>query len=231
MSEPLRIALVAEGITDYIVFKAAIGHLLDQRSHDVVLLQPEESVAFTGAGDAGILGGGWKGVHKWCHQSAENPPIFNLLFQTYDVLIVHLDADVGEARNEKDWPPGLPCVMPCPPVDAKTNALRAIAFQWLGLTAMPEGLVFCTPSKSTESWMMWLFCPNDREMQRLGWECHPNPAGRLSQQPKSQRFEKNRVDYQARQEFISENWPNVAGALSEAKRFESDFLAAIARVF
>ena len=227
MSEPLRIALVSEGVTDYVVFRAAIGHLLGPRSHDFTLLQPEGSVAFSGAGDAGILGGGWKGVYKWCRQSAENPPIFDLLFRTYDVLILHLDADVGEASNEKEWPPGLPCLKPCPPVTDKTDALREIALRWLDLTAKPEPLVFCTPSKSTESWIMWLFCPNDREMKRLGWECHPNPATRLAQQPKSQRFSKSRADYEARQQFIRERWPEVAEALSEASRFESDFLTAV----
>ena len=230
MSEPLRIALVAEGVTDYVVFRAAVGHLLDQSSHDFTLLQPEGSVAFAGAGDAGILGGGWKGVYKWCRQSAENPPIFELLFKTYDVLIVHLDADVGEASQEKDWPPGLPCVKPCPPVEEKTDALRAIALQWLNLTAKPQRFVFCTPSKSTESWIMWLFFPKDREMEKQSWECYPNPAGRLAQQPKAQRFSKSRADYEERQQSIRERWSEVADVLSEAKRFERDFLSVISKV-
>lgn len=229
MSEPLRIALVAEGVTDYVVFKAAVEHLIDQRSHDFTLLQPEGSVAFVGAGNAGILGGGWKGVYKWCQQNAEDTFLLNVLFRTYDVLILHLDADVGENPNEKDWPAGLPCIKPCPPVSEKTDALRAVVLGWLGLTEAPDNIVFCIPSKSTEAWMMWLFFPDDREMERQNWECYPDPASRLSQQRKAQRFRKNQADYQARFATICQRWPELSAALSEARRFEDDFLVALSK--
>ena len=61
MSSTVRIALVAEGVTDYEVLKAAIESMLMGKSFDMKLLQPEGSVAFTGAGSAGAFGGGWKG--------------------------------------------------------------------------------------------------------------------------------------------------------------------------
>jgi hypothetical protein len=57
MSRTVRIALVAEGVTDYEVLKAAIESMLNGQSFDMKLLQPEGSVAFTGAGSAGALGG------------------------------------------------------------------------------------------------------------------------------------------------------------------------------
>lgn len=69
MSSTIRIALVAEGVTDYEVLNAAIESMLNGQSFDMKLLQPEGSVAFTGAGSAGALGGGWKGVYKWCLQA------------------------------------------------------------------------------------------------------------------------------------------------------------------
>lgn len=227
MSDLLRIALVAEGITDYCVLDAVVEHLLNGRSYDLTLLQPESSVAFSGAGAAGIFGGGWKGVCKWCCQSADTPFGFadDPLFRTYNVLILHLDADVGDDPNEKEWPEGLPCVIPCPPPTAKTDALRTIALKWLGEATLPDGTVFCTPSKSTEAWIMFLFFPQDREMKRLGWECHPNPAGRLPQQPKADRFAKTEANYKARAPEIRQRWPQIAGALTEAKRFETEFLA------
>ena len=50
MSSTMRIALVAEGVTDYEVLNAAIESMLAGQSFDLKLLQPEESVAFTGAG-------------------------------------------------------------------------------------------------------------------------------------------------------------------------------------
>jgi len=48
MSETVRIALVAEGVTDYEVVRAAVWSMLKGRSFDLKLLQPEGSVAFTG---------------------------------------------------------------------------------------------------------------------------------------------------------------------------------------
>ena len=125
MSSTVRIALVAEGVTDYEVLKAAIESMLAGRSFDMKLLQPEESVAFTGAGAAGPLGGGWKGVYKWCLQAAtrsggsvRNDP----LFLAYDILILHLDADVA-SEDPANYPVNpiaelsgvLPCEQPCPP--------------------------------------------------------------------------------------------------------------------
>src|ERR1700722_5774291 len=98
MSNTLRIALVAEGVTDYEVLRAAIESMLNGQSFDIKLLQPEGSVAFTGTGNAGPLGGGWRGVYKWCLQAAErgggrvrDDP----LFIAYDILVLHLDADVA----------------------------------------------------------------------------------------------------------------------------------------
>jgi hypothetical protein len=112
MSSAVRIALVAEGITDYVVLRAAVESMLDGRSFILTLLQPEGSVAFTGAGEAGPLGGGWKGVHKWCLQSAARGGgslSGDPLFIGHDLLVVHLDADVAG----EDMAGHLPCAQPC----------------------------------------------------------------------------------------------------------------------
>src|SRR5664279_3678813 len=107
MSSPVKIALVSEGITDFVVLKAAIESMLDGQSFILTSLQPEGSVAFTGAGNAGALGGGWKGVYKWCLQSAlrtgsnltEDP-----LFIGHDLLVLHMDADVACEDPTEDIP-------------------------------------------------------------------------------------------------------------------------------
>ncbi len=46
MSDPLRIGLVAEGITDKLIIQAAIESLLGERRFILRLLQPEESMPF-----------------------------------------------------------------------------------------------------------------------------------------------------------------------------------------
>ncbi len=177
------------------------------------------SVVFTGAGDAGPLGGGWKGVGKWCLQGARRGGgrlrDGVLLF---DVLIVHLDADVASEQSEAGAElHGLPCEQPCPPADATTNALRAVLLAWMGEMGVPEQLVFCTPSKSTEAWVMAAFFESDGEMQRLGPECYAKPELRLAQQPKAQRFGK--ADYRQRAESFTAAWPRVCVALRRRTAF------------
>lgn len=62
MSE-LRIALVAEGPTDYEVIHAALRAVLP-RSFVMTPLQPE--------GNRPVMGNGWGGVLKWCHAAGND---------------------------------------------------------------------------------------------------------------------------------------------------------------
>jgi len=237
MSKTVRIALVAEGVTDYEVLRAAIESMLDGRSFDLKLLQPEGSLAFTGGGDAGSFGGGWKGVYKWCLQAAQRGGgrlSGDPLFAGYDLLVLHLDADVANedpANQRIDPLPQLagvlPCAHDCPPPSATTNPLRQVLLSWAGETQAPLRTVLCTPSKSTEAWVMAIFFPQDPELLRKGWECHPNPESRLGQQPARQRFVKRQADYQARQGDLQAGWPSIAARLSEAQRFRDDFVTAV----
>ena len=237
MSDTLRIALVSEGVTDYEFLHAAVDSMLAGRSFILKLLQPDDSIAFTGSGDAGELGGGWRGVYQWCLQATErndggihSDPIFD----AYDLLIVHLDADVAaeDPANHKTHPiPALkgilPCVKKCPPASDTTVSLRNIMLVWLGESHPPPRTVFCTPSKSLEAWLLAIFFPSDRQMIRSGWECYPTPELRLSQQSKTVRFKKTQAEYRSRHNEIRKGWPKLASRLSEAKRFQDEFQRAI----
>ena len=204
MSDTLRIALVAEGITDYVILNAAIESMLGGRSFVLTLLQPEGSIAFSGGGNAGPFGGGWQGVYRWCIQAVQrskgklsNDP----LFLGQDLLLLHLDADVAGEDPPNSIPElagTLPCEQLCPPSSATTDALRMIILSWIQENQTPPKTVLCTPSKSTEAWVMAAFFPEDTEMTKQGWECHPKPENRLGQQSKGQRFAKNQQDYTKR---------------------------------
>src|SRR6478735_7995827 len=172
MSSTVRVAVVAEGVTDLVVLEAAIGSMLNGRTFISTLLQPEGSVAFTARGDAGPLGGGWKGVYKWCRQSAllggrlSGDPIFI----NYDLLVLHLDADVaGEDPANHPINPipelagQLPCEQACPPPSASTDPLRLAMLSWVGEAHTPPRTVLCTPSKSTDAWVMAACFPMDKE--------------------------------------------------------------------
>lgn len=232
MSNTLQIALVAEGITDYVVINAAIESMLNGRSFILKLLQPEGSVAFTGSGNAGLLGGGWKGVYQWCLQATDcgGQLSYHPLFINYDLLVLHLDADVASETPDSSTPDlngVLPCGQPCPPASATTDALRTVMLSWVGETQIPPKTVRCTPSKSTEAWIMAIFFPNDKEMARKGYECHPKPESRLGQQPKNLRFSKNLADYEQRKLDIQTGWAMAVNNLTEARRFQDDFFFAM----
>lgn len=236
MSDTFRIALVAEGVTDYEVLNAAIETMLNSRSFVLTLLQSEGSIAFTGGGNAGPFGGGWKGVYRWCLQAAQRGGgklSGDPLFYGQDLLLIHLDADVAcEDPVNSEFPIPeldgvLPCEQPCPPPEATTNSLRNVMLSWIGETQIPSETVFCTPSKSIEAWVMAAIFPKDREVVRPGWECHPNPDIRLGQQPVRKRFAKSQQDYAARKSELQAGWPSVVARLTEARRFQDDFIAAI----
>ncbi len=233
MSRPLRIALVAEGPTDGVVIQAALESILGGRSFVLQQLFPESSAAF------GSMGTGWAGVYRWCHASAKRGggrlSGDNLLFDIgmHDLVILHLDADVAGERYENnsiqplpsDLP--LPCDRPCPPAADSVNELRMVMLSWCGETAVPPQTVLCTPSKSTEAWVVAALFPQDAEMQRKGWECHPNPESRLGVQPKEVRIRKSKADYQAKQQDINAAWDRLRNDLSEAGRFSNDFMSAV----
>lgn len=90
MSDPLRIALVAEGPTDGVVIESALRSILDERPFVLKQIFPEGSTSF------GELGTGWIGVYRWCRQSAKRGAgaLSNdkLVFQNFDLLILHVDA-------------------------------------------------------------------------------------------------------------------------------------------
>lgn len=228
----LRVALVCEGPTDTIVINAAVTSLLGGRNFVLNQLQPEESIAF------GPTGTGWVGVYNWCQQAAEQgggSVSGNPLFDTYDVLLIHLDADVAEmtyaSGNIVTTATDLPCSMPCPPPSASTNNLRTAIISWLGERVTPPSTVFCTPSKSTEAWVLAALFPLDATVRSSRLECHHEPANLLSAKPARSRLvrpgKKIRQRYQDKAGNVVGAWATVRKICTEAERFSTEFLVTI----
>jgi hypothetical protein len=227
MSEPVRMALVMEGATDFVVLSAALTAIFDGRDFEVQVLQPEFSEAFENVG--GDLGLGWAGVYRWCRQAAaegEGRVRNSILFSSFDSLILHLDADVAgktyASGRIDEAVPDLPCEQPCPPALATTDALRTVVLRWLGEADLPPRFVFCTPSKSTETWVMAALFPKNKTMARQGWECYPNPDAQLGQQPKKNRIKKTVKHYQSKTQEFEAAWPRLSEGLTEAGRFSKE---------
>ena len=180
MSEPLRIAAAVEGPTDTIVLRAILRAVLQTDFH-FQTLQPEGSAAFGSSPSSGT--GGWVGVYRWSRQSASESGgsvSGSSALSHHDVLIVHVDADVAgktyASGGVRDAPrDDLPCEAPCPPPDDTTNALRAVVLDWLGEDECPSRIVLCTPSRSTEAWVLAALWPEGNVVRRCDWECRASP--------------------------------------------------------
>ena len=240
MSDLVRVGLVIEGVTDYVLIRAIIGKLLGGREFVTNVLQPEFSEAFVAQGSRGS---GWAGVHRWCRQSSEQggggegrygKSRESFAFVTNDVVVVHLDADVASKKYSDEniaYPKNdLPCVEPCPPARGSTDALRGVCLGWLGEDERPLRLVFCTPSKSSGAWVMAAFFPRNKVMREQGFECYPDPDSQLAVQKKDRRVKKNRSDYERIAADFAEKWPEVRRAMTEAERFAAEFSACIGAV-
>lgn len=232
MSEPLRLALVVEGPTDKGIIEAAISSMLDGRPFVLNQLQPEMSLAFGANVGFGPHGGGWGGVYRWCRQAAARSGgslDADPLFEVHDVLILHLDADVASERyrsaNIHEDPGDLPCVEPCPPARATTDSLRRVMLGWFGAATTPNRTVLCTPSKSTDAWVVAALFPTDPMVLDGNHECRSH-----GQQPLRLRIDKNQFEYENHGATLSKAWLTVTEICTEARRFSEDFRTAVQTV-
>lgn len=230
MSSAVRVALVAEGPTDAVVVEAGLRAILVNRPFVLTQLQPEQSLAF------GPLGTGWGGVYRWCKQKAREAGghlrDFRLLFDQYDLVVLQVDADVARAQYAEagitpDAQDGvLPCEVACPPVSDTTDALRRVLLSWCGETAPPPKTVLCTPSKSTDTWVVAALYPNDAAVKsKAPFECHADAAARLSQQSKTRRIRKTQAAYRDNAGAITANWRTLG--LTEVARFDAEVNAVL----
>ncbi|EFK09550.1 conserved hypothetical protein [delta proteobacterium NaphS2] len=234
MSDALRIAFVVEGPTDFVMLKSIMKNFL--KGHDFIsqVLQPEISEAFKTVPGTD---GGWSGVLRWCLQAADQGRgklSDNPLFVFHDLLNFHLDADVAGVNYEDGHvqdpfsEPTLPCEEDCPPASATTDRLRTVALRWMGEQAKPAQMVFCTPSKALETWLLAALFPDDKVSRMKDLECRQDPASTLQGKPKKCRLVRSgKKDLDMYVQFAPEvaaNWNRVTAKCSEARRFEDEFI-------
>lgn len=221
MSDP-RIALVAEGDTDYVVIHAALKAIL-QRPFLLDLLQPEPSRP--------RLGSGWSGVFKWCQEfrqraapSIEADPTLS----DYDLVIVHIDADVAEMSYADCGDTvlkaavnlhALPCSLPCPPASNTVANMEAVLLSWLGIQATGAKSIFCIPSKATEAWLSAAILPNNHALLQ-GLECNLKVEAGLAILPKKLRIRKSVRVYRDLAEVVTSQWGAVKQLCTQANLFD-----------
>ena len=234
MSELTRVAVAVEGPTDEVVIEAIIDTILGGTEFELQLLQPEGSSVFgTTAGSKRGLG--WHGVFRWCREASTEGGgrvSSSAVFAHHDLVVVHVDADVAGVTYESgniSFPPrvDLPCEQPCPPASATTDSLRDVVLNWLGEVDCPNRLVLCIPSKSMEAWVVVALWPDNPVVGRGNWECRKRPETQLAALPKGRKLAKTRADYVTRAKEIGSGWSITVSKLQEAKRFQTEFMAAL----
>lgn len=230
MSEP-RIALVAEGPTDFEVIQAALKAIVPER-FTLTLLQPEATQP--------TMGTGWGGVLKWCDAAGSRHAASldtDPTLEGFDLLVIHLDVDVAqkqyadcgpevpEQAATQSWTE-LPCTMPCPPVADTCARLEAALRSWLNPAQAGTKTVLCLPAQSTGTWLAAATLPADHALL-VGAECNAMVEKRLEQLPLAQRIRKSRREYQAHAGQVTANWAGIKALCSQATAFEQAVQAAL----
>lgn len=228
----LRIALVAEGPTDYVLIEAALKAILGKQTFVLTQLQPEVTSPF--------FGGGWGGVLKWCAATAQRWQGLlddDPLLANFDLLIIHLDADVAHQSyancgpgvvamaTTNNWP-GLPCNQPCPPVGPTCGALQSVLTGWLSPVVLGPKTVVCLPAQSTGAWLAAVALPSTHALLS-NVECNLALEDALGYLPKQLKVKKSVPGYRAKADAIRQYWNQVKALCSQAAQFESAVQAAL----
>ncbi len=230
----LRVALVAEGPTDYEVIQAALSAVLPM-PFVLTPLQPEPTQP--------ELGTGWGGVLKWCEATGNrhagaldtDPTLAG-----FDLLVIHLDADVAH-KQYTDYGPDLqakaqargwsamPCNLPCPPAADTCARLEQLLTNWLCPATPSQRTIWCLPAQSTGAWLAAAVLPNGHGLL-TGLECNLLAEDRLGSTAviKAHRIKKQTLTYRARAPAVKENWGTVKQICQQAAQFERNALAAFA---
>ncbi|NER97912.1 MAG: hypothetical protein F6J86_29395 [Symploca sp. SIO1B1] len=231
MSE-LRIALVAEGPTDFEVIQAALKAVLPN-PFVMKLLQPEATQP--------QLGTGWGGVLKWCHQAHQRHSGLLIKDPTlvgFDLIIIHLDVDVAHEKyskcgekvdtwaKENSWQ-NLPCAKSCPPVSNTVDTLVQVIESWLGQAKLSNCTLLCLPAQSSGTWLAAAVLPLTHPLLVNNAECDRTLESQLGQLPKNQRIKKKTREYRNHAPSITTNWNQVKQVCTQAENFEHLVLAAL----
>jgi hypothetical protein len=230
MSE-LRIALVAEGPTDYEVIQAALKAVLPE-PFVMIQLQPEAT--------GGMMGTGWCGVLKWC-QAAQQRHSGSLntdpTLVGFDLLIIHLDVDVASRQyadcgtlvadiaQENNWR-DLPCAQQCPPISNTVDLLVKTIESWLGSSTAGDRTLFCLPAQSSGTWLAAAVLPSAHPLL-VDSECNLSLESRLGQLPLKERIKKTTREYRLHAPRITAQWAQVKQVCTQAEHFEQLVLAAV----
>ena len=242
----LRIALVSEGITDFVIIEAALKAILKDKTFILTQLQPESTTPTQPQPESTTptqlqpesttptLGQGWGGVFRWCRQELLRNFVLCLnsyiKYFNYDFLIIHIDCDVAYKSyedisfTETQDLGKLPCDRPCPPINNTINELSNVIDSWLAPICIGSLSILCIPAQSSESWLaaaIWGQTIPYTPPLHID-ECQQIDLD--TNRPKNLKIKKRRIIYEKYTTNIINNWENIKTVCAQANVFERNII-------
>lgn len=135
----MRVGIICEGSTDYAVLERLVKELAREPQLVISPLQPNFDALRQGRMSQGT---GWQAVRKYLRS-----PAFPVTVASYDVIVVHVDADV---RDEPEIRGHLSLD------DAEGDELSALCTHiksWMA-GGVPSSAIITIPREATEAWLL-----------------------------------------------------------------------------
>ena len=221
-----RISYIVEGATDYHIIDALVERFLQTDNYVPTQIQPPMS-EYTD--DLGPLGGGWRGVVKWCSDIGARPEGLagSMILANTDCLVIHVDADMASEAEFSE----IDLSAPCPPAKDTCDRVRQYLIMLLRGQLHPK-VVLCVPAQCIEAWVFAALHP-DLVSRYEPIECKRDVAALLVDKPdklvrnKDGRSRKQPERYRNNASKVADKWPNATARCPEALRFDSECQLAI----
>lgn len=237
------IGIASEGPTDYMVIKTVIDKITGEDNR-YLPLQPEPDMM-------GRYGNGWKGVWRWCKETAPLEKIMDEIHPRIDIVIIQMDGDVVRKEKEvhcrcdstkcddkgKAFPlycekaksecsAEIPCQSHNSDVDDIMSHGIHVLREALNVTD-DRRIVITIPCDSTDAWVAAAYDDFDAiEQIEDPWK-NIISKGKFFHDIRVRGDKKNTVTYSAFMKKLSDNWLEVTEKCDSAKKFEKE----IKRVF
>jgi hypothetical protein len=214
----MRIGVVSEGSSDWVVLEAFIRSVLGE-DVEFQRLVPEQP-----AGQP-VQGGGWPAVRAWCLEwgSKLEALMRGVEGQDLHLLVIHVDCSMAQNVGARH---------PCPPAKTTADALRSVInSSWLGRPTQPPYLVLATPAQATEAWLVAALVPPYGRLASV--ECRVDVENELvarrilSRRPGGGGVRKPVARFEPLAADMVQRLADVRAACSEADRFGLELLSAI----
>ncbi len=199
----MRIGLVAEGTTDFLVLESALARIAPGATFR--RLWPDTQ-----------MGGrpyGWRGVQRWCeeHGAALDAFMRGVVGDELDMLVVHVDCSMAHNVDAR---------RPCPPASDTAAALQVVTASWLALEPLPAWLVVATPAQTSDAWAVAALDP---PYESAVLECEQGIERELVRRKllRIRGGSKSTAQYRPLAVAIGERWERVRETCGQAAAFDA----------